>query len=204
MGAQDDIKLHFEQLYRRGITPWKDHPPEPPVTYFFHYLKERKPDAKLLDIGCGDGWISLQAARNSFEIWGIDSSETAIAEAKEDAAIDELTDQVHFQVGDALDLPYRSASFDAAFDRGLFHHILPENRERYFNTLLRVLKEKSWMYIAVFSEKNPEGVGQRFARNAMADLFGRYFIPVRYTEDPYPSAAPAHLMHFILERRRGG
>jgi 2-polyprenyl-3-methyl-5-hydroxy-6-metoxy-1,4-benzoquinol methylase len=78
---QQEIARRFEEQYRRGITPWTMHPPEPMVGRFVTFLKERRPDARILDIGCGNGWLSIQVAQHGFAVWGIDASETAITRA---------------------------------------------------------------------------------------------------------------------------
>jgi|SRR3989344_378477 len=198
--GQNRIKSHFENLYRTGITPWKDHPPSPVLTYFLKYLKEKKPNAKLLDIGCGDGWISIIAAQASFAVWGIDGSQTAIANALKNSKKQGLKEKTHFQLGDALALPYSSHFFDALIDRGLFHHILPKNRKLYFKNIFRVLKDNSFIYLSVFSLNNPEGIGQQFTEQKISDYFSPHFIIDYFAQDPYPTPAPAHLLHFILRR----
>ncbi len=91
--------------------------------------------------------------KSLLEVWGIDSSPTAIDEAKEMAKGAGLKEHCHFQLGDALDLPYEDSFFDVLLDRGLLHHILPENRKLYFENILRVLKPKSLVYLSVFSKK---------------------------------------------------
>jgi cyclopropane fatty-acyl-phospholipid synthase-like methyltransferase len=85
-------------------------------------------------------------------------------------------------------------------DRGLFHHILPENRVRYFESILRVLKPDAVVYLSVFSTRTG-WARNRFARRDIEELFQDFDI-VAFEEDPYPTPAPAHLLHFILERVR--
>jgi len=150
---QKHIQEHFERMFRAGDTPWVSSGPEPALEDFFELLAHTYPKARVLDIGCGNGWISIQAVQQGFEVWGIDSSETAIEEATLDAQAAWVTEKTHFQVGDVLDLPYEDHFFDAIIDRGLFHHILPENRALYRKNILRILKPKSVFYLAVFSTK---------------------------------------------------
>lgn len=202
LNRQNNITSHFERMYQTGTTPWRDHPSEPALSHFLKFLKEKSPSAKLLDIGCGDGWISIKAAQISFEVWGIDGSETAIAQAKEAALRQDVENKVHFQVGNALNLPYKADFFDAAIDRGLFHHILPTNRSAYMENILKVLKNRSFIYLSVFSLKNPEGIGQRFTKKTIEDLFNHHFSIIFFDQDPYPTSAPAHLLHFVLKRSK--
>lgn len=196
---QKRIAEHFKRMHEQGITPWRNHPPELGLVEFFKLLKKEKPKAKILDIGCGDGWISIQAAKKDFAVWGIDASETAIKKAKKDALKERVEKKTHFQTGNALDLPYAANFFDALLDRGLFHHILPENRELYLKNIQRVLQKDAWIYLTVFSQKNPLGIGQLFNKELVEKIFAA-FQTIKFREDPYPSPAPAHLLHFILKR----
>ena len=197
---QKRIKEHFEGMYQAGEKPWVTHGAEPALDDFFRVLSQKYPKAKVLDIGCGDGWISIRAVKEGNVVWGIDSSETAIKEAKMAAKVARVGESAHFQVGDALNLPYEKEFFEAAIDRGLFHHILPANRRLYFQNILKVLQLKSLVYLSVFSTKNPEGIGQLFTQELIKELFGQYFLILSFGQDPYPTTAPAHLLHFILER----
>jgi SAM-dependent methyltransferase len=195
---QREIARRFEDRYRQGVTPWNTHPPEPMVDLFLTLLRERRPEARVLDIGCGNGWLSLKVAQYGFAVWGLDASETAIARATAASARAGLADLTDFRVGDALELPYEDDSFDALVDRGLFHHILPENRQLYLDNIRRVLTPDAYMYLSVFSTRTGFA-DNRFARHDIERLFHGFAI-VAFEEDPYPTQAPAHLLHFILQR----
>ena len=198
---QKRISEYFEGLYQQGITPWTMAPKSPVLGQFFELLKKQHPDeVKILDIGCGNGWVSVLAAKEGFRVWGVDSSSTAIQEANKAAKEFGVEEKCHFEVGDALDLPHEDQFFDVLIDRGLFHHILPENRALYFKNILRVLKPNALMYLSVFSGKNPLGIGQLFKEELIEDLFGKHFKIISSQEDEFPPRAPAHLLHFILKR----
>jgi ubiquinone/menaquinone biosynthesis C-methylase UbiE len=134
------------------------------------------------------------------QVWGIDSSPTAIAEAKAFAQSHSVSDRTHFTVGDALDLPFEDNFFDAIVDRGLFHHILPANRVVYREGIKRVSRRGSIFYLIVFSRKSPVGIGQRFTKRGIEKLFGDVFTILVSAVDPFPVSAPAHLLYFILKR----
>lgn len=201
LNDQKRIGQHFELMYQADQKPWTEHGPEPALKEFLKLLKKKYQAAKVLDIGCGDGWISILAAKAGHKVWGIDASVTAIIEAEETARQEGVGQKTHFQVGDALNLPYPKNFFDAAIDRGLFHHILPENHPVYFENILKVLKPESLAYLSVFSTKNPVGIGQLFTPELVDELFGKDFKTIFFEQDPFPTEAPAHLMHFILERK---
>lgn len=197
---QKRIQEYFEKMYQQGEKPWREHGLESAFDDFLNRLKERYPNAKILDIGCGDGWISIKAAKKGHAVWGIDSSRTAIREAQVAAKIYGVENTTHFQMGDALSLPYKNNFFDAMIDHGLFHHILPENWKLYFENVTKVLRLKSLVYLSVFSSENPIGVGELFTPKSIKDLFGKYFSIISFAPDAYPTNTHLHLLHFVLER----
>jgi len=182
---QKKIQKHFERMWQDGEKPWIDIGMEPDLDQFFKLLSHKYPRAKILDIGCGNGWISIRAAKEGHEVWGIDSSETAIKEAITVAKTKGVDKTTHFQVGDALNLSYEDNSFDALIDRGLFHHIIADNRPLYFQNILRVLKPKSLMYLHVFSTKNPSTNGELFTEELVKEVFAPHFTILASSAEPY-------------------
>jgi 2-polyprenyl-3-methyl-5-hydroxy-6-metoxy-1,4-benzoquinol methylase len=71
---------------------------------------------RLLELGCGAGNNLWFAAREGFDVAGIDGSVTAIGFAKERFAQDELRGDL--RVGCFSALPWEDDSFDAVIDRG--------------------------------------------------------------------------------------
>jgi SAM-dependent methyltransferase len=66
--------------------------------------------ARLLDVGCGSGQLSLIAARAGANVVGCDIAVNWLEQAREQA-FDEGLDAI-FEEGDAEDLPYNDAIFD--------------------------------------------------------------------------------------------
>src|SRR4051812_14938762 len=65
--------------------------------------------ARVLDVGCGAGFLSNQLARDGFDVTGIDASKASI----EVAARHDATGKAQYLHGDALLMPFPDASFDA-------------------------------------------------------------------------------------------
>ncbi len=76
---------------------------------------------KLLEIGCGAGRYTRAFLhyRPDLDVFGCDISHLALNEAR--AA--DSTDKINYRLGDALDLPYESNSFDIVLLFDVFEHV---------------------------------------------------------------------------------
>ena len=68
-----------------------------------------EPGSRVLDVGCGTGTISLALARRGFTTVGLDASESYLDGARQLRSHPSIT----YEVGDACDMRYAGASFDA-------------------------------------------------------------------------------------------
>lgn len=76
---------------------------------------------RVLDLGCGSGWLSVYLARNGFHTTGIDIAAHAIELARDWARKEQL--DCRFDVGDIAALPYPAGSFDAIVANSIFEHL---------------------------------------------------------------------------------
>ena len=84
---------------------------------------------KILDLGCGDGDLTLQIQNCGCKVWGIDSSADMIAAASQKG--------LRTQVLDARDLNY-VAEFDAVFTNAVLHWV--SDIDLVVNNVHRALK----------------------------------------------------------------
>lgn len=78
-------------------------------------LSQTNPDFRLLDVGCGNGLITVDLARAigpSARVVGLDIS-GAILETAKTYAVHTGVENIRFVTGDAHRLPFRNAEFDA-------------------------------------------------------------------------------------------
>lgn len=223
MKLSEEVKIRFNEKFRIGSTPWVREDVEVFVKKFVRILKKMTDSPNLLDIGCGNGWVSIYLAKQGIIVEGIDSSSIAIKEARIKAKKEKLSN-VHFKVGDALDFPYPQKSFDAVFDRGLFHHQPKIEWRRYLNGLNCVLKDGGLFYLAVFSDKSEKEYyslkksgklwhrrkskttgywtyDHYFNQRLVKDIFQNHFKIIECKEEKSPAQKGSRLLKCIMEIR---
>jgi SAM-dependent methyltransferase len=112
----------WEQVFR--ARDWARYPQEELIRFVainFYSAAERK-KIKILDAGCGTGAGVWFIARERFDAFGIDGSETGIMKCKTFLAKEGL--KASLQVGDCISLSdyYPPAAFDAVAFVGVLYH----------------------------------------------------------------------------------
>src|ERR1700735_1015984 len=92
--------------------------------------------ARVLDVACGPGNPAIPRARRGFVVTGVDIAPNLLVQARERAADENLT--ATFEEGDAEQLPYPDASFDAVVT--MFGAMFAPRPELVAAELARVLK----------------------------------------------------------------
>jgi ubiquinone/menaquinone biosynthesis C-methylase UbiE len=98
------------------------------------------PGGKVLEVGSGPGYVSLEIARllPEVKIVGLDLSETMIEIATRNADEYGVSDRVKFRQGDASAMPFEESLFDFVVSCGSLHHW--QNPPEVFDEIHRVLK----------------------------------------------------------------
>ncbi|HEU4340352.1 MAG TPA: metalloregulator ArsR/SmtB family transcription factor [Candidatus Binatia bacterium] len=94
-------------------------------------------DIVLADVGCGTGTLTFELARFARKVVGVDLSQEMLRRARDGAQARQLRN-VEFRRGDALKLPLKSRSVDAAFCVMVLH-FLP-HPERAVAELCRITR----------------------------------------------------------------
>ncbi len=134
-----------------SIKPSKEFP------VFIEYLKKEKILGSSLDIGCGAGRHTFALANYGTESYGIDFSKGAIDTAKrynisKTNFYNKKFSNIHFDIGDALDLTFNDDYFDVINDDGCLHHIDFNLWEIYRENICKVLKQRATYRLKAISK----------------------------------------------------
>jgi 2-polyprenyl-3-methyl-5-hydroxy-6-metoxy-1,4-benzoquinol methylase len=115
-----------------------------------HYICLRKPvdqmlaliqpGMRVLELGCGSGWLSVAAARQGAEVDAFDLSANAIEVARSyyDQHRDEISGQIQYEVSYINKITLTSDIYDMVLTIGTLHHLI--NAQHIMNQIYRSLK----------------------------------------------------------------
>lgn len=89
---------------------------------------------KILDVGCGSGWLTRYLIGKGLDVVGCDNSSYAI---KVSGAIK----------GKATNLPFKDESFDAVLGISIIEHLTLEEAHEFLNESYRVLQKKGVLFL---------------------------------------------------------
>lgn len=116
--------------------------------------------ARVLDVACGTGNLAIPIARGGAVVSGVDIAPNLLVQARARAGAEGLT--IHFDEGDAEELPYPDSSFDVVVT--MFGAMFAPRPEVAASELARVLKSGGLLGMANW---NPESFsGQMFKLGA--------------------------------------
>jgi 2-polyprenyl-6-hydroxyphenyl methylase/3-demethylubiquinone-9 3-methyltransferase len=111
-------------------------------------------EVKVLDIGCGGGFLSNYMAKAGFTVTGVDAAPESLTIAQRYDA----TGRARYVMGDAYHLPYANGAFQAACAMDFLEHV--DEPQRVVAEAARILQPAGLFFFATFN------------RNFMSWLFG--------------------------------
>lgn len=135
-------------------------------------LLDPRPGERILDVGCGDGALTLRIGERGASVVGVDSSAELVAAARA-AGVDA-------RVMDAADMGF-AACFDAAFSNAALHWML--DKARVARAVLFALRPGG----RFAGEMGGEGNLRRLREALDAELVIRGYVPPLASANWYPS-----------------
>lgn len=102
-------------------------------------------DKKILEIGCGNGELSVWFAMNGAEVYGLDISDESVEIAKKRAAENNILNNVYFFVSPAEKTHFEDNFFDVVYINVSLHHL---EVDKALAEIKRVLKANG-LFVAV-------------------------------------------------------
>jgi SAM-dependent methyltransferase len=107
-----------------------------PRAAFIASLVKAASQASILDIGCGNGFLTCALERHFSRVVGLDSSASMLA----------LNPCRCKCQASALQLPFADGAFDVVVESHVLHHIAAADRERVLREMMRVARETAVCY----------------------------------------------------------
>lgn len=109
-----------------------------PRYYAFFGWAEIPPAAEVLDIGCGEGYVSVKLAEKCKKVVGFDINAEDLKLAEDKKSRSKYKDKITFVPGDVLKLPFPDKSFDLVGMLDVLPHI--EKDREAMEEIARVLR----------------------------------------------------------------
>lgn len=124
------------------------------VSFVYRYRPNDRSieETSIVEVGCGAGNNLWFAAREGFQVAGIDGSISAIEFAKERFTKDNLEGDL--QTGDFTSLPWQNESFDLALDRGALVCVSLEAAKQAVGEIRRILRPGGCFFLNVYSDRS--------------------------------------------------
>ncbi len=204
-----------EDVYQKVPTseiPWNVE--DPPMVLVDLVEKGRIKPCRCIDLGCGTGNHSIYLAKNGFDVTGIDISPSAIALAKENARGKKTRCQ--FIMADVLHAgEHIQDTYDFAFDWEVLHHVFPQKRNRYIESVFRLLNPGGTYLSVCFSDKDPQFGGKGKYRHTplgtylyfsseheLRRLFQRFFRIAELSTIEITGRKSSHSANYALMEKR--
>ncbi len=94
------------------------------------------PGSRILEVGCGAGFMSIALAQRGFQVHAIDTVEAMIEQAKSNAVESRTSDMISFDIGDVYSLAFDDSSFDLVLAVGVLAWL--EGAELAIEEMVRV------------------------------------------------------------------
>jgi ArsR family transcriptional regulator len=154
---QEVLRSRQEQFYPHGDT--RQMLPGRSWAAWARTLGELLPPLDVVDIGCGDGYLAVEAARWARHVTGVDRSDDVLERAKALATKRRVTN-VEWRKGDLSRLPLRDASHDVALLSQSLHHA--SDPERAIAEAVRVLRPSGRLLLMDLKSHDQTWVRSRF------------------------------------------
>lgn len=146
------IKCQREMIFSQHPEYWDKEYASPecrePSGFIHRRVAKRARNGRILDVGCGGGYILSKVQSQHRELFGFDITLEGVKRAKK------WVKEVNFCLGDARNIPFKPDTFDCLTCSEVLEHI-PSDEP--FRELYRVLKPGGIALVTVPNGRGPSG-----------------------------------------------
>ncbi len=168
-------RIKYEWRYLSGRTPWETGVSPRQLLEF----AETATPGKAIDIGCGAGTNAMALARKGWRATGVDFSAAAVWIARRRAARARLA--IDFRTADILNLEIPREPYDFALDIGCLFSLARRDRERYAETLRRIVRPGGLFMLFAWLPSPGGGKGRGVSPEEAEGLMEKGFRKLRAT-----------------------
>ena len=126
---------------------------------------------RVLDLGCGGGRHLVYLAKRGFDVYGLDSSPSGLAQTLKNLRNSKAVG--HVSLHDMIELPYDDGYFDAVISVQVIHHNTLRRSRKTVSEIHRVLKDGGFAWITVpVSKTEPSKRQRKIERSTFIPLDG--------------------------------
>lgn len=127
------------------------------ITFIRQSLGVKTEKGRLVDLGCGDGWVSLQLQQEGYSVLGLDINRAALVQFQQ------LSLEVPLVQGNCLSLPFSNGSLLCILAIHCFDHL---DRVRFLQECQRVLDCDGLLFFDALNRHSYKVALKRFRRRA--------------------------------------
>lgn len=139
----------WNQLFDREGFRWRE--PHERMGECVELLRDRG-FHRILDLGCGAGRHLVYLAKQEFEVYGIDISETGLEHARRWLARERLV--AYLSKSDMTQIPFPDGIFDGLISLYVIHHNTLENMRKTVAEIHRVLRPGGLAFLTLLAKRN--------------------------------------------------
>lgn len=114
-------KNFHDQIHKNNNTILSSYGAKNAYKYYWELVPALK-GFKVLDFGCGNGWVSIWLAKSGASVWAIDISSELVKKARRWAENEGLTDKIIFEEMAGENLTHQDCFFDLVLGSAILHH----------------------------------------------------------------------------------
>lgn len=132
------FNIEWENIHQS--QEWGKYPPESIVRFIArNYYKEIRENIKILDFGCGGGAVTWYLAREGFDVYAFDGSESAVKKTKAYLENNGYS-AIKCEVSDALEINYNNDFFDCVIDNACICTNTLKNITEMYKKIFNILR----------------------------------------------------------------